>query len=158
MIGIVHNGRLRAPSCRTCRSSKWLSQCTWELKRLVGPTSHHILHNPSHHFILRFAHVQHQRLQVAHQFRTMASQSPPRQQTPLIQESPVRVKHVHSNPAYQSDILGDARLAVLRDLGAHAPMIPFQTFLDHLAPPQPEFDLNATMQSLKSGSEPVLTS
>jgi hypothetical protein len=30
--------------------------------------------------------------------------------------------------------------------------------LDYLAPPQPDFDLNATMQSLKLGSEPALTS
>jgi hypothetical protein len=43
-------------------------------------------------------------------------------------------------------------------MGSYAPTIPFQTFLDYLAPPQPEFDLNATMQSLKLGSEPVLTS
>jgi hypothetical protein len=31
-------------------------------------------------------------------------------------------------------------------------MIPFQTVLDHLAPPQPDFDLNATMQSLTLGA------
>lgn len=37
-------------------------------------------------------------------------------------------------------------------------MVPFHTFLDYLAPPQPDFDLNATIQSLKLGSEPVLTS
>ena len=36
-------------------------------------------------------------------------------------------------------------------------MIPLQTFLDYLAPPQPDFDLNATIQSLKLGSKPVLT-
>jgi hypothetical protein len=43
-------------------------------------------------------------------------------------------------------------------MGSYAPKIPFQTFLDYLAPPQPNFDLNATMQSLKLGSKPVLTS
>ena len=37
-------------------------------------------------------------------------------------------------------------------------MVPFQHFLQYLAPPQPDFDLNATIQSLKSGSNPVLTS
>jgi hypothetical protein len=88
----------------------------------------------------------------------MASRSPPRQQTPLIIESPVHTKKVHSNPSYQSDILEDARLAVLQELGSYAPKIPFQTFLDYLAPPQPEFNLNTTMRSLKSGSKPVLTS
>jgi hypothetical protein len=36
-------------------------------------------------------------------------------------------------------------------------MIPFQTFLNYLAPPQPEFDFKATMQSLKSGPQPSLT-
>ena len=49
-------------------------------------------------------------------------------------------------------------MAVLYGLGSCIPMIPFQTFLNYLAPPQPDFDLNATMQSLKLGSEPVLTS
>ena len=67
-------------------------------------------------------------------------------------------KDVHSNHSYQTDLLEHARLAVLHNMGSYAPIIPFQTFLDYLAPPQPEFDLNATMQSLKSGSEPVLTS
>jgi hypothetical protein len=72
------------------------------------------------------------------------------------------MKDVHSNHSYQSDLLEesdeDARLAVLQVLGSWIPIIPFQTFLDHLAPPQPDFDLNSTMQSLKLGSEPVLTS
>ncbi len=68
------------------------------------------------------------------------------------------MKVVHSNASYQSDILGDARLAVLQDVGSYAPMIPFQTFLDYLAPPRPDFDLDATMRSLKLGSEPVLSS
>lgn len=37
-------------------------------------------------------------------------------------------------------------------------MIPFKAFLDYLAPPRPDFDLNSTMQSLKSGSDPAFTS
>jgi hypothetical protein len=80
------------------------------------------------------------------------SQSPPRQQVTLSYESPVRAKHVHSNPSYQNDLLEDARLAVLADPGSCIPEIPFQTFMDHLAPPQPEFDIEATMKSLKSSS------
>jgi hypothetical protein len=79
-------------------------------------------------------------------------QSPPREQVELSHESPVRVKNVHSNPSYQNDQLEDARLAVLDDLGSRIPEIPFQTFLDHLAPPQPDFDLEATIRSLKSAS------
>jgi hypothetical protein len=88
----------------------------------------------------------------------MTSQFSPLQHTALIHDSPVRVKNVHSNHAYQSDLLDDARLTVLEDLGSCIPMIPFRAFLDHLAPPQPDFNLNATMQLLKLGSEPVLTS
>jgi len=100
----------------------------------------------------------HPRLQVSHRFPAMFSQSLPSQQTTLSHDSPVRVKKVHSNHAYQSDRLEDARLAVLQDLGSYIPMIPFQTFLNYLAPPQPDFDLYATMQLLKSGSKPVRTS
>jgi hypothetical protein len=37
-------------------------------------------------------------------------------------------------------------------------MTSLQAFLDYLAPPQPDFDLNATMRSLKFGPEPALTS
>jgi hypothetical protein len=88
----------------------------------------------------------------------MTSQSPPRKQIALPHDSPARVKSVHSDPSYQSDILEQARVAVLHDLGSCIPMVPFQTFLDYLAPPQPEFDLDATMRSLKLGTEPVLTS
>ena len=79
-------------------------------------------------------------------------QSPSRQQEGLSHESPVRVKNVHSNPSYQNDLLEDARLAVLDDLGSCIPEIPFRTFMDHLAPPQPNFDLEATITSLKSAS------
>ena len=53
-------------------------------------------------------------------------------------------------------------MEVLQDLGSCIPMVSFQDFLDYFAPPQPNFDLNATiatLQSLKLGSEPgVLTS
>ena len=89
----------------------------------------------------------------------MASQTPPPQQSHSAPDSPPHVKNVHSNFFYQRDFLADARLAVLQDLGECIPMIPFQTFLDHLAPPFPHgFDLVSTMQSLKSGFAPVLTS
>jgi len=88
----------------------------------------------------------------------MGSQSPPRQKIPLTHDSPIRVKSVHSDHAYQSGQLEDARLAVLEDLGSYVPEIPFQTFLDYLAPPLPDFDHDVTMESLKSGSEPALSS
>ena len=67
------------------------------------------------------------------------------------------MKDVHSNHSCQSD-LEVVSLAALLSLGSCVPMIPFQTFLDHLAPPQPDFDLDATMTSLRSGSELALTS
>jgi hypothetical protein len=90
------------------------------------------------------------------------AESPPRKKiATLPQDSPVYVKKVHSSHSYQSDRLEEARVAVLHDLGSNIPSIPFQAFLDHLAPPQPDFDLDATMQSLRLGSEdsdPVLTS
>src|ERR1700733_6875399 len=88
----------------------------------------------------------------------MTSQTPPTIQTTLPHDSPPRVKNVHSDLSYQSDVLEKARMAVLLDLGSYIPMITFQNFLDFLAPPQPEFDLESTMRSLKSGTVPVLTS
>lgn len=89
----------------------------------------------------------------------MTSQTPPPQQTHRTPDSPPVVKNVHSNYYYQRDFLADARLAVLQDLGECIPMISFQEFLDSLAPPCPHgFNLAATMESLKSGSAPVLTS
>ena len=89
----------------------------------------------------------------------MTSQTPPPQPTHITPDSPPVVKNVHSNFFYQRDILADARLAVLQDLGGYIPMIPLQKFLDFLTPPCPHgFNLAATMQSLKSGSAPVLTS
>jgi hypothetical protein len=68
------------------------------------------------------------------------------------------MKIVHADASYQSDVLEKARVAVLLDLGSHVPMTTFEDFLKYLAPPQPRFDLGATIRSLKSGTDPVLTS
>ena len=85
------------------------------------------------------------------------TQSPPRPQVSLTHEAPVHAKIVHSSRSYQNGLLEDARLAVLEDLGSSIPEITFQTFMDFLAPPQPDFDLNATMKMLKSDSSRILT-
>jgi hypothetical protein len=87
----------------------------------------------------------------------MTFQSSPTQKTSSTHNSSLHVNDVHSNHSYQSD-LEVASLAALDHLGSCIPMIPFQTFLDHLAPPQPDFDLDSTMRSLRSGSELALTS
>ena len=87
----------------------------------------------------------------------MTSHSPPRQQNAFTEDLPVHVKSGHSNHSNHSDLQEDARSA-LRNLGLSIPVITYQTFLDHLAPPQPDFDLDSTIRSLKLGSEPVLTS
>ena len=50
-----------------------------------------------------------------------------------------------------------AELRVLEDLGSCIPEIPFQTFLDHLAPPKPDFDIDAPMKSLKSARPSIIT-
>ena len=85
----------------------------------------------------------------------MASQSHPKN----ITDSPAHVKSVHSSRSYQSGHLEDARLAVLEDLGPGIPEVSYETFLKHLAPQLPGIvDLRATMQSLKLGSDPILTS
>jgi hypothetical protein len=47
-------------------------------------------------------------------------------------------------------MLEEAKLAVLEDLGPDIPQITVQAFMDFLAPPQPEFDLEATMETLKA--------
>ena len=74
-------------------------------------------------------------------------------------DSQIRVKAVHSSHSYQSGHLEDARLAVLQDLGSCIPEVSYETFLTHLAPQLPGIvDLRATMQSLKLGSDPILTS
>jgi hypothetical protein len=78
------------------------------------------------------------------------SQSPPRQHVSLTHESSVHAKKVHSSRSYQNGLLEDARLAVLEDLGSRIPEISPQTFMDFLAPPQPDFDIEATMKTLKS--------
>ena len=88
---------------------------------------------------------------------TMTSHSPSRQQNLFTRDSPVHVKSGQSIHSDHSDVQEEPRSA-LQDLGLSIPVIPYQTFLDHLAPPQPDFDLDSTIQSLKLGSEPVLTS
>ena len=94
-------------------------------------------------------------IKVSHPITTMASQSHPQN----ISDSPVRVKSVHSSHSYQSDRLEEARLAVLQDLGSCIPELSYEIFLKHLAPQLHKIiDLRATMQSLKLGSEPILTS
>src|SRR5712672_961259 len=146
-------GRHCAPSCRNLLRSGLVS-ATWliaEFKRLARTHISFITHIPIHHT----PHIQHLQPQVHPQSSTMASQSPPAQLTP---DSPVCFKSVHSDISYQSGLLEDARRAVLRDLGSSIPEIPFQTFLNYLAPPRPNFDLEATMRSLKVGPSPALTS
>jgi hypothetical protein len=41
-------------------------------------------------------------------------------------------------------------MAVLEDLGSHVPETMLQTFMNFLAPPRPDYDINATMDILKS--------
>ena len=86
--------------------------------------------------------------------------TPPRQPNiVLTPDSPVLVKTVPSSQSYHSGRLEDARLAVLQDLGSHISEVSYETFLDYLAPKLPKnFNLDATMQLLRSGSEPILTS
>jgi len=47
-------------------------------------------------------------------------------------------------------LLEDARFAVLEDLGSSIPEVSLQDFLKFLAPPQPQFDVVATISTLKS--------
>lgn len=86
----------------------------------------------------------------------MASQSTSIQQAISTPDSPVVVKSVLTNRSYQCDHLEEARVAVLDDLGPSIPMVSFDEFLETLAPPLPNFDLEATIRSLRSGREPVL--
>jgi hypothetical protein len=72
--------------------------------------------------------------------------------------TPVEVKNVALDAGFQNTQLKAARQAVLNDLGRSVPEIPFQDFLDYLAPPKPSFNLDGAMQSLKEGPEPALTS
>jgi hypothetical protein len=41
-------------------------------------------------------------------------------------------------------------------LGQHVPEVTFQDFLDYLAPPQPTFNLEATMETLKADPEGII--
>jgi hypothetical protein len=83
--------------------------------------------------------------------------SPSSQPVPPCVESPVLLKSVHLNHTYESGILDNARLTVLRDLGSNIPEVPFQTFMHFLAPPRPDFDIEATMEMLKSMPGGILT-
>jgi hypothetical protein len=47
-------------------------------------------------------------------------------------------------------LLEDARFAVLEDLGSSIPEVPLQDFMKFLVPPQPQFDVVATINTLKS--------
>jgi hypothetical protein len=78
------------------------------------------------------------------------SQSPPRQQGSISHESPVYAKKVHSSRSYKSGLLKDTRFAVLKDLGSSIPEVSLQDFLKFLAPPQPQFNVVATINMLKS--------
>jgi hypothetical protein len=51
---------------------------------------------------------------------------------------------------YQNDDLEEARLDVLHDLGSAVPQVTLQTFMDFLAPPRPDFDIEATINELRS--------
>ena len=59
------------------------------------------------------------------------------------------VMEVHTNHSYRFGTLDNAKQTVLEDLGMSIPQITFQDFLEFLAPPQPNFNLDATMESLK---------
>ena len=54
--------------------------------------------------------------------------------------------------------LDNARQTVVDDLGQWIPQIPFKDFLQHLAPPQPDFDVDATINSLRQDPEGILPS
>ena len=45
-------------------------------------------------------------------------------------------------------------MEVLWDLGSCIPMVSFHDFLGYFAPPRPDFDLDATLQSLNLGLSP----
>ena len=87
----------------------------------------------------------------------MFQQTPSMQQNTYRPDSPPVVKNVHSNPSYRSNNLAEARLAVLRDVGEDIPEISLEKFLKFFAPAKPDFNLHATMRSLKSGTDPVLS-
>ena len=47
---------------------------------------------------------------------------------------------------------------MLSDLGSKIPQIPYQDFIAHLAPPQPDFDLEATMKALRADPNGIIPS
>jgi hypothetical protein len=59
-------------------------------------------------------------------------------------------KKVHSSRSYQSGLLKDTRFVVLEDLGSSISDVPLQNFMKFLVPPQPQFDVVATINALKS--------
>ena len=86
------------------------------------------------------------------------SESQPRKQHSSSQDTPIDMNSIHHNCSYQIGILDEARHVVLEDLGSTIPQIPFKDFLTHLAPPQPSFDLEATMKALHAHPKGILTS
>jgi hypothetical protein len=58
--------------------------------------------------------------------------------------------------SYSNGELDGFTQAVLDDLGQHVPLVTFQDFLDHLAPHQPKFNLEATMERLKRDPEGII--
>jgi hypothetical protein len=88
--------------------------------------------------------------------------TPPTEQCPLLNQgdTPVLFKKVHSSAHYQNDDLEGGR-TVIEELGRYIPMVTFDEFVQFLAPrvsPHFHLDVDATIESLKSGSDPALTS
>lgn len=83
--------------------------------------------------------------------------TPPQQNQGFINDNPPAPKSVSSNRAYQTDELDDARLAVLQDLGETVPQITLKDFMEHVAPRQPDFDLEGTLKTLRKGPKPTLS-
>lgn len=59
------------------------------------------------------------------------------------------LQSVHTDVSYESVQLEHGRIAMLDNLGS-IPQITFQDFLKFLAPPQPAFDFDLMMESLKN--------
>ena len=84
--------------------------------------------------------------------------SPPRHQILVVHASPVKAKkRVHSSRSYQSDFLEGARLDVLHDLDPTVSQVTLEAFMDSLAPPLPDFDINATMDALELMPDGILS-
>jgi hypothetical protein len=79
----------------------------------------------------------------------MPSRSPSRQQVPARPDSPVFTRNFHCGPSHQIRLLQESRSAVLQDLGSTIPQVPLQTFFHFLAPLQPDFDIEGTLETLK---------